>query len=145
MAPDVGARRYPHRCATAARECCVTSPARTRIPHLGGPRARFGPAYWPTRSWYLRVRAREWSHRPSLFFAAMPYFFDENGRDLPCCLRPYSGEPSRGLSVLIPTLIMTNVRSHSQLPYFNHTRYSLLKYDYFHIKNVLQALFISIF
>ena len=29
--------------------------------------------------------------------------------------------------------------------YFNHTSYLLLKCDYFHIENVLQALFISIF
>ena len=72
-------------------------------------------------------------------------FCDENGRDLPCGLRSYSGEPWRGIFVLVPSLIMTNVRSHSQLPYFNHTRYLLLKCDYFHIENVLQALFVSVF
>ena len=49
------------------------------------------------------------------------------------------------LFVLIPTLEIQNLRSHTLLPCFDHTRYLLLKCDYFHIENVLQALFVSSF
>ena len=117
-----------------------------------------------TRPWtHERRRRRRWpsgvGHSMSAFRRQRPVvglsvdlsamtllpFCDENGRDLPCGLRSYSGEPWRGIFVLVPSLIMTNVRSHSQLPYFNHTRYLLLKCDFFHIENVLRALFVSIF